>query len=452
MMQARGWLVALCAVLVATPAAGQRLTLEDAMAQADGGGYANRIAAGQAEEGGAAQLAALRGILPALRLEGSYGRTTDPIGAFGIVLRQRRIGPADFDPARLNHPSAVTNYGGAVVLEQPLLNADAHLGRLAARRMALASSASAEWVRLQTRVDVVRAYYGVVLAREQVTTLESAVVAAREHVRRAESLVANGLATRSDALLASVQAGDVETRLLEARGSAAVARTQLAMLLGTPGDTASVLPAALPGAAVVRSLPVAVEPALQSRGDVSAARAGRAAAELDAARARSLHLPRVNAVARYDWNSASRPYEGDENWTVGVQVSWSPFAGGSEFAERQAARGRVAAARAGADAAEAQARLEAARTATEWAVALERLRIAETAVEQSAEAHRIVGRKYEGGLAPVVELLSAAAMETQAALALSHARYNAIVTAAERLRALGHDPAVLTLLDRTDDE
>jgi outer membrane protein TolC len=58
-----------------------------------------------------------------------------------------------------------------------------------------------------------------------------------------------------------------------------------------------------------------------------------------------------------------------------------------------------------------------------------------------------VSRKYDGGLATVVELLGAAAVETQSALRLSHARYQAITTAAERLRALGHDPAAVSLLD-----
>jgi outer membrane protein TolC len=76
-------------------------------------------------------------------------------------------------------------------------------------------------------------------------------------------------------------------------------------------------------------------------------------------------------------------------------------------------------------------------------VALERLRIADDAVEQSAEAHRIVTRKYEGGLADVVELLGASATETEARLRQSHARWNAIVSAAEQLQSAGRNPALL---------
>ncbi|HSJ05199.1 MAG TPA: TolC family protein, partial [Longimicrobiales bacterium] len=434
-------------LLMAAPVHGQGLTLAEALRRAESDGYANRMAAGATAAQSARQLEALQGVLPAMRVEGGFARTTDPIGAFGVALRQRRIGPADFDPARLNHPDAVSNYMGAVVLEQPVFNADALLGRAAAGRAAAAARGAETWTRVETRVNVIRAYYGAVLAREQVATLESALRAAREHVRRAESLVANGLATRSDALLASVQAGELEAQLIEARGRADLAGSQLAVLLGSPGGEALVLPARLPGAAAIRELPVGVAPVLEERGDVTAAQHARSAATLDVRRAQSQALPRVNAMARYDWNSAARPFGGDENWSVGVMVTWSPFTSAAQLADMQATRGRAVSAQAGAEAALAQARLEAERSGTDWNVAVERLRIAGIAVEQSAEAHRIVSRKYDGGLATVVELLGAAAVETESALKDSHARYHAIATAADRLRALGHDPAVLSLLD-----
>jgi outer membrane protein TolC len=444
------WFLLLGAALVAVPLAAQAqtLTLGDALERADGAAYSNRIAAGTAAAQGAQELAALRGVLPSVRLEGGFARTTDPIGAFGIALRQRRIAPADFDPARLNHPGPTSNYTGAVVLEQPLLNPDAHLGRLAASHAGAASRASEAWTRSSTQVEVIRAFYGAVLASEMVTTLEAGAEAAHAHVRQAEAMVRNGLATRSDALLAAVKAGEVDAQLAEARGNARLARKQLAMLLGSPADTLASPPAHLPAAEAIRALQSwAWSGSVERRGDVTAAHEGLSAADADLNRARSLYLPRLNAVARYDWNSPDRMYGGDESWTVGVMLSWTPFAGGGQLAETRAARGREVAARAGAEAAVAQARLQVEQAENDWEVALERLRIAEEAVAQSAEAHRIVTRKYEGGLATVLELLGAAATETESALRFSTARHEAITAAAERLQALGNDPAELASLD-----
>ena len=101
-----------------------------------------------------------------------------------------------------------------------------------------------------------------------------------------------------------------------------------------------------------------------------------------------------------------------------------------------------------AEAATAQAALDRRQADAALVVALARLRIAERAVDQSAEAHRIVSRKYDGGLATVVELLDAAAIETQTRLAFAVARFQTIAAAAGRLRALGLALTPITTLDR----
>ena len=436
----------------ATVRAGAQLTLGEALRQADRSSYGNRMAAGSSAAQAGQALAPLRGILPSVRFEAGYVRTNDPIGVFGSTLRQRAVSPENFDPQRLNYPAALGNYQGAVVMEQPLFNADAWTGRRAAVRAAGATRAQEEWTRLGTRVDVVRAYYGAVLSTERARTLETAARAAHAHVTQAEAMVRQGLVTRSDALLASVRAGEVDAQLAEAAGNAVMARRQLAVLLGHDGGEPPAqfaAPAQLPSSERIRAViaPDTVEATAGQRADLRAADEGLAAARADVLRARAAYLPRLNSFVRYDWNSPTRPYADDRNWTIGVLASWSPFAGATELSEARVRAGRAESAQAQADAARATVQLETEQTRTMLSVALTRLAIAERAAAQGAEAHRIVGRKYEGGLSTVVELLDAQAVETQSALALSQARWGAIVAGAERLRALGRDPAVLQSLD-----
>jgi outer membrane protein TolC len=432
-----------------------QLTLREAFRQADRSAYVNRIATAETEARTAQSIAPLKGILPGVRFEAGYVRTTDPIGVFGSTLRQRTVTQSNFDPQRLNYPDALGNHQGAVVLEQPLLNADAWIGRRAAVYAADASRASGDWTRLSTRVDVVRAYYGVVLAAERSSTLRAAVSAAKAHVAQAEALVRQGLATKSDALLASVRAGEIEAQLSEAEGATSTAQRSLAVLLGqnvTAESIARFSPAALPSAERIRAVVSAdtLDTAPADRADVQAALRGVDAARADARRARSLLIPRINSFARYDWNSADRPFAGDRNWTIGIMATWTPFTNPADIADLRGANARDDAAHAQAEAAQANARLDIEQTKTALQVALARLAIAERAVAQSAEAHRIVGRKYEGGLAQVAELLDAQAVETQSALGFSQARWSAIVAAAERQRALGRDPAFLEALDTPD--
>ncbi len=447
--------LATCGVVAFTAApASAQITLRDAFAEAGRAGFGNRIAAGNTAAQQAQALAPLKGILPNVRVDAGYARTTDPIGVFGATLRQRTVTPANFEPTRLNHPDAVGNYQAAIVLEQPLLNVDAWAGRRGALRAAAAGRAAQEWTQLSTRVDVVRAYYGIVLADERVSALRAAARAAHAHVAEAEAMVRQGVVTKSDALLASVRAGDVDAQLAEAEGAAATTRRQLAVLLGREGsDPANVLIAAthLPSTERLRAevAPDTISRVAGARADVRAAADALEAARGDALRAKTSLLPRINGFARYDWNSAATLYAGDRNWTVGVMASWNPFAGASELADVKATSGRAEAAEAQAEGARASAQIDIEQTRTALSVALIRLDIAERAAAQGAEAHRIVSRKYSGGLAGVVELLETQAVETQGALALSAARYGTIVAAAERRRALGLDPASLASLDET---
>ena len=432
----------------ADPLAAQAISLREALARAEADGFANRGAAGETRARAAAASASPRGVLPTVRLEGGYTRTTDPLGAFGYLLRQRAVTPEAFDPARLNRPAAIGNLAAGAIVEQPIFNADVLYARRAAVRAADAARASEAWARSGTRVGVIAAYYGAVLAHETVLALDTALASALAHQRQAESLHRNGVVTRSDALLAAVRAGEVEARLVGARGDSSLSGARVALAIGAPLDSVSIQAVVLPDVSRIRTILTAPLPPAIERPDVRAARLGLDAARADARRASALLLPRVNAFGRLDWNTAGTPFGGDESWTAGIMLSWSPFSGGSELAEGRAARARRESAAARAEAAGAQARLDVRSAETRAAVALVRMDLAERAVAQSVEAHRIVTRKYEGGVASITELFDAAAAETGARLAFAESRYQAIIAAAERLQARGGDvSAIVTLED-----
>ena len=448
-MSLRHALIALVfAVRLPAALAAQTLSLGEALRRAEWGAYANRVAEAQARAQEAQASLALRGVLPSVRVEGGYVRTTDPLGAFGSTLRQRAVTPAAFEPSRLNDPAAIGNVGSALVIEQPIFNADALFARRGAARAGAAARASESWARTGTQVDVVRAYFGALLAREQVTTLDTAARAAHAHQRVAESQHRNGLATKSDALLAAVRAGQVDADLIAARGAANLARARLALALGAPADTNFALPDHLPDtAAIGRLAGTADTDSLGDRADVRAARLALDAATAERQRATALLLPRVNSFGRLDWNSGDTPFGGRNAWTAGIMLTWAPFSGGAELAERRTAAARRSAAETMAEAAEARGRLELQEAANALEVELARMAITGRAVEQSGEAHRIVARKYEGGLATAVELFDAAAEETGSRLGFAAARYAVIVAVAQHRRVSGRSLAVLSSLD-----
>lgn len=441
------------AILVAVTPAHAQLTLADAIEEADRAAYANRAATSMANADRAMAIKPLQGILPSARVETAFVRTTDPIGAFGTTLRQRAVTPAAFDPVRLNHPAPVNDYTAALVAEVPLVNLDAWAGRRAASRAADASDAHAAWTRLETRTNVIRAYYGAVLAAEKVAALEAGSRAANAHLAQATSMAEQGMVTRADILLAGVRAGEVSADLATARADALDATRQLALLLGRSVHELPALPEALPPSQAVLEFMAqlgAHGDMNQKRADVHAAELQHAAAAADRFRARVATLPRLNGFVRYDWHHDAAPFGGNRNWTVGIMASWNVLSSAGEFADSRVASSRAEAALVNAEATRGHAALQLEGARSRLDVALQRLEIAERGAVQGAEAHRLVARRYEGGLATVAELLEAQATETGSALALSHARYGVITSIADLLQAGSADPGAMTRLDASN--
>jgi len=448
-----GPLVALAAPLGAQMTRADRpaLRLAQVLDAVDREGYAPAAARADADAAQADRTATLPGLLPQLRVEGGTIRTTDPIGVFGARLRQRAVTQADFDPARLNRPDALTLTTGALVLEQPLLAPQALLGRRAASLAAEAATAMADRSSEQARLGATQAYYGAVVAVASVAALDSALAAGSAHVRQATTLERNGVVTRSDMLLAQVRLGALEAQRASAAGQATMARLGLAVQMGTPGDTAGALPVRLPDTRAITALVTTDWPHatnIDARRDVRAAQLGERAARADIARTTGAWLPTVGAVARTDWASVNQPFVGTPFWTVGVMASWSVFRGGGDLADRQRATARARAAASRAEGAHAQAQLEATHARIQRDVALTRMQIADRSLAQAREALRLVQRRYDGGLAAITELLDAAAALTAADLGTVAARHDALIALAAERVALGLDLTPLLALDR----
>lgn len=438
------------------------LKLDAVLREADATAYANRGAQAGAKLARANLSMPLKGMLPSARLEAGAVRTTDPIGTFGTLLRQRRVTASAFQPEALNYPSSIDNLTGAAVLEVPVFNADALEGYRAAVRVADAAEARAQWATLATRLMVIRAYYGAVLAREQQQALTTALAAGNAMTRQIEQMLKEGLVTHSDLLQMQVRTNSIRAQLLAANAGTLSAREQLGVLLGrdagVPAPSDYDLPDELPPDSIIKPLAVelssshpnqarwARESALSTtvsrveRDDLRATKLEVAAAQIDNRRANTTLLPRLNGVMRYDWNSSSGFYTGRPSFTAGIMASWSLFGGASEIADIQATRARLAAAKTINSAAIATAQLEADTSARHLHVAIAQLDLATQSLAQSKEAFRLVQRRYAGGLATVAELLAAEATETNASLAQAAARYALIDAIAHYRLVLGVDP------------
>jgi outer membrane protein TolC len=231
-----------------------------------------------------------------------------------------------------------------------------------------------------TQAEVIGAWFGAILAAERATTMSAAVRAAQAHARQADQMLEAGLVTRSDVLLASARAGELEAGRLDAVRDSVLARRHLSVLIGENADAPAPIVTTFPADNAVEAMArevLALEP--RARADVDGARSSVAAATANAARARATFVPRVVSFARRDLNSSARPFGGSSSWSVGVMASWSPFSGASELADGKAAGAQRAAA-AQLDGAVAAANVDLERTAMTLRATLAQLALARTSL------------------------------------------------------------------------
>jgi outer membrane protein TolC len=428
------------------PLAAQALTLQEALERSDQSSYAGRLANGRLQERSGQELSSLQGLMPAVRAEGGWSATDDPLNAFGTRLRQRSITMESFDPAALNDPSRASGWNAALVAEVPLVNVDAWKGRTAASGAVEAARRRQEAERIRARNETAHAYFDAVLAQAAVRTWQDALNAAQAHRSQAASGSREGTVLRSDLLLSQVRLGEIEASLAKAQSDSALALRRLAFAMGSPESAPTSLEG-FPETATLQSAAAAL-PESGKRPEEEAGHAEAKAAALDAERVGATLLPRLNGIARMDWNASGVPFSKDPSWTVGVQASWSLHATG-EVGDRQAARARAEEARVMEAMTKNRLDLEEASLESGLKVALQRLSIAETAVSQAEEAHRLTARRYQEGLATMAETLQAAALETSTRLSLESARHDVVVGLSDLSALRGLDSRRLETLTKT---
>lgn len=413
------------------------LTLEEATQIALDRNPLLRVVDARADLARAQLSEAAGGLLPTLRLSETITRSNNPVFVFGSLLEQSEFSEANFAIDRLNDPESLTNFRSAATLHLPLLNQLRTATRIQAARIGTRQvEGQREEAVQQIRFEVIRAYYGVLVAEGQLKVAGEAVRAASADADRIRDLVGRELVVDADLLAAEVHLADLHQQEIQARGNVEIARAALNTLLALPLDAVHQLGAVLP------ELDVAIAPeaellrsAIEHRPELR-----QAALEIDAKQkevqaALGQYLPRVEFVATVG-NSGHEPASGSGDYALGGTLSFDLFDWG-RFARVNQARAR----RDGAEAAHArradEVRFEVKRALEEYRAAQARIGVAAAAIERARETLRIVRDRYEVGLTTITEMLRAHAALVRSELQLLTARYDQNVGYARILLAAG---------------
>jgi len=449
----RHWLSAVVFALLSAGAAAEKLEFKQCVDIALAQNPDLAISRAQIEQAQAAVAQAQGNKLPQVNLSLTASRSNDALNAFGMKLGQRGATfndfgagefatnpfPASLDitPHNLNKPKAVNNFNSRIELLVPVYNGGMVQAYVdTAKAYVRAAQAGDEVARQQVTKHVLMAYQGVHTARAYIKLAEEARTAAEEYVRISEKLYRQGMVVKSDVLSAKVNLDDIKVKIVEARNAEASALNQLALLMGKSLDDAldvgePVQPVLLAGSAAdLRAQ------ALNEHAGLRAMRNQLTGAGAQVAAARAGKKPQFNVMLRQDWNDQNLGLDAS-SYTVAGVLSWAAFDGGVSKAgigRAEAQRSELVAKLRQAEDGIAYLVTDARRKALE---AEEKIGARESGLEQAQEAQRLVKKRYENGMATLIELFGAQAQLDKANADLVSARYELAVNRAELKRAVG---------------
>jgi outer membrane protein TolC len=412
---ARGAALVLGALtLLALPARAQevetehRLGLDEAVAEALSGNADLAIAVAESRAGEAAALGAAAFRWPHVQVESGITRSTDPVFAFGTKLRQARFLAEDLALDALNDPGPVEDWSTTIGFRWEALSPSRWMGWTAARRQAEAAGWRSVWARQSTELGARILYYDAVRTLALAEAAEAAEAAARATLDRFARRQERGLLTEADRLQAEAELAAATASRFDASRRAREARQSLGVFLGWSPETLPLPTDTLEAPSEVMAIPF--DPA--RRADLRALDSATEARKADARGAGLAFLPAIDAFGQVAARGRDAFDPEDDDWTVGLSLHWTAFAGLSRLAERRRADEALRIARLQRDQAlrAAGAEVDAADRAVEATAAA--VEAALSGRRAAAAAADLLRRRFEEGLATPDELLQAEARRT----------------------------------------
>jgi outer membrane protein TolC len=386
---------------------GSSLQLTEAMATARE--KAQEVLAAQARAvAGNARFKQAKGYqLPKLSFQEMWIRTNNPAEVFAFQLNQGQFSFDDFVMSDPNNPSYLNNATTRFLLEMPLYTGGELSGRIdQAKLAAQAADIEVAWIEDSAALAAAEAYIRLSQARENVVLLERVLETVESHVQIAQAYVDQGMLVRSELLRAEVERSRIEDGLIEARGQARVAESNLAFRMGLKNSEEWELQRLVDPEPLENNLEDWLTTA-ENRADLTAARHLLQAAELEIKVQKSGLLPKIGVAARYDMFSDQVFANDNDSAAVMAMLSIDVFSGNRHRAAKAAAEADYLAGQQQISQFTEGIRLEV-RDAYERAItAHERFETANAAQASAIEAERITEERFKQGVVKMIELVDA---------------------------------------------
>lgn len=433
-------LVAIAAAPAFAQSATLTLSVEDAVAR--GRQAAPRVAEAVAKRDAAAAAVTSRESLrlPSVTATGGYQRTNH-VDEYGI--------PQANGTTRIIFPDIPNNLRARADASVPVYTSGRTQSLIASAGLdKTAADLDTRTAEADVSLDVARAYWTLVTARESAKVVEQGLVRIDAYVSDVKARVDTGFLPPNDLLSAQAQRARQNVALIQARNAAAVAQADLCRLVGVDLDTAIVtsspLMVAMPAVASLTSMSMAAltEQARTGRSERSALTTRADAAREAGVAAAAALKPQVAIAGGFEESRPNarivpRVDEWRASWEAGISVSWQLFDGGKSKADRAAAAANAHAIERRRDDFDAMLGVELRQRRLDVDAGRAALAASAEAVAASTEARRVVEERFKAGVATSTDVLDAQTSLLQAELERTQLAAALRLNEARLLRAVG---------------
>ena len=311
-----------------------------------------------------------------------------------------------------------------------------------------AADADTRTAEADVALDVARAYWALVTARESTRVVEQGLVRMDAYVSDVKARVDTGFLPPNDLLSAQAQRARQNVARIQAKNAAALAEADLCRLVGVDLDTTIVtstpLLAPLPSAASLTSMSIAAltEQARGGRSERDALTERASSARESGAAAAAALKPQIGAAAGVEESRPNAQFvprvdEWHGSWAVGVNLTWQLFDGGKAKADRAAAAAQAVSLERRRDDFDAMLGVELRQRRLDVEAGHAALDASAEAVSASTEARRVVEERFKAGVATSTDVLEAQSALLQAELERTQLAAALRLSEARLLRAVG---------------
>lgn len=354
---------------------------------------------------------AYKALFPELDLSISYTRlgegpmTYIPVQG-GITIQE---GPKD-------------NYSTSLSLQQPVyLGGRISLGIEQAKKGIAAIELELEQTKADTLLQIIQAYYGILMAADRVSIEEDALELMQEHRRQAKASYQAGVVLKTDLLQAQIEESKARQSLQNARNQLKLAYRNLENIINTDiGEREVSIPQLEP--VVELKLDQLYQLALENRIDLKLLDVNQEILETSLEMEKRSNYPSIMISGNYRWQDSEFSFA-DGDWSLTLSGQFPLYDGGKSSARQSKIAsdlGRLEEAR---ESLHDLVRLELEQELINTREILDNIELQKMNLMRAEESLEIASKRYKVGVGTNLDVLNAQTVLKQTRIALMQAEY-----------------------------